>query len=668
MRVLVVDDHPGLLAALTNLLEERGHTVVACPDAQTAWVEFEREPFPLVLLDISLPGEDGLTFCQRLRQHEFGASSLISIMTGSVDPSILESVIAAGADDYIPKPFSPHQVHIRLAFAEHRAAIVLESWGEYGQHKDTETRFTAFMDHSPAVAWLKDGQGRFVYVNAAFERTHGLPSVDVTGRRASDLWPDSAATLAANDASVLASGMPLETIEAVTGQDGELHYWLSTKFRIKDAAGNIFVGGMAIDITDRHRAERDLRAERELLQTIMDNLPDFLYVKDRTSHFVRMNKAVARFVGLADPAEGIGKTDQDFFPESLALQYLLDEQSVMASGEPVLNRLEAQNEDQTLWSLTSTVPVFDSEGHVTGMVGISRDVTARKQMEELLQRTEERQRALLATIPDMIFRVNRNGEFLYAKNDQRNSLGRPVQELIGQPLDALLGPLPEAQIREAIERALETNGPQIVEIDTVIMQRRFEARILASGWDEVLIVLRDVTEQRLLEEQLAFQATHDPLTGLPNRALFADRLDQALKQSGRNGHRIALLCIDLDNFKSVNDELGHGAGDQLLAEVGQRLLACVRESDTVARLGGDEFAVLITLVHDSSFPTILAERIAANLLEQIVVDGVELHVRASIGIALSTNGSTSAADLIRQADAAMYAIKRTRTARQSESA
>ena len=156
---------------------------------------------------------------------------------------------------------------------------------------------------------------------------------------------------------------------------------------------------MAIDITDRIRVEQELAFERELLQTIMENVPDFLYVKDRASRFVRMNSATARFLGSARSGRCDWQDGSGFLSRAFGLLYYLDEQTAMASGVPQLNRLEPQNVERSLWYLTSTVPITDADGAVTGLVGIARDVTERRQMEELIGRSEERQRALLIGDP-----------------------------------------------------------------------------------------------------------------------------------------------------------------------------------------------------------------------------------------------------------------------------
>ncbi len=173
----------------------------------------------------------------------------------------------------------------------------------------------------------------------------------------------------------------------------------------------------------------------------------------------------------------------------------------------------------------------------------------------------------------------------------------------------------------------------------------------------VVVTSRDITERRELEEQLRHQAFHDPLTGLPNRALFSDRLEQALARTSRGEHYVAVLFIDLDNFKLINDSLGHEMGDQLLVAVAERLEGCLRPEDTIARLGGDEFAVMLEDVTDESDATRAAVRIAEELKPPFVLDQREVISTPSIGIALSASAKDPPEDLLRLADMEMYRAK-----------
>jgi diguanylate cyclase (GGDEF)-like protein len=175
---------------------------------------------------------------------------------------------------------------------------------------------------------------------------------------------------------------------------------------------------------------------------------------------------------------------------------------------------------------------------------------------------------------------------------------------------------------------------------------------------EITIILEDVTERRALEERLAHQAFHDSLTGLANRTLFADRLEHALARTERQEDEIAVMFIDLDDFKHVNDSLGHGAGDSLLVEIAKRISACLRTQDTFARFGGDEFILLLEDI-DEGGAIAVAERISREIRSPITIDGSELYVTGSIGIVLGDySAGIRGEDLLRSADAAMYRSKR----------
>jgi diguanylate cyclase (GGDEF)-like protein len=188
----------------------------------------------------------------------------------------------------------------------------------------------------------------------------------------------------------------------------------------------------------------------------------------------------------------------------------------------------------------------------------------------------------------------------------------------------------------------------------------FTSRDSAVG--SVVINLHDVTVERALEERLRFDAMHDPLTGTWNRAAFAEAMEMACAAGARDGGTIALLFVDIDGFKQINDTLGHDRGDELLRHVARSIQSCLRGGDVLGRWGGDEFVVLLTHVGDGNEPAVVADRILAEL-ERATVGPGAMSTTASIGIATSTDGALSAADLARVADEAMYSAKRDGRAR-----
>jgi len=248
--------------------------------------------------------------------------------------------------------------------------------------------------------------------------------------------------------------------------------------------------------------------------------------------------------------------------------------------------------------------------------------------------------------------------------------GWDTKELLGRPLHDVLhhskpngAPYPREQcpIRAAlVDGATHSRDDEVfwrkdgtsfpVEyVSTPILQ---DSEVVGS-----VVTFKDITERKALEEQLRHQAFHDPLTGLPNRALFMDRLEHALARANRRGSKVAVLFMDLDNFKITNDSLGHEIGDQLLIAVAERIKACLRLEDTAARLGGDEFTILVEEVHGVSDAARVAERIAESLQCPFALDQQEYFFTTSIGIALSSPLQKPPADLLRHADLAMYQAK-----------
>jgi diguanylate cyclase (GGDEF)-like protein/PAS domain S-box-containing protein len=272
-------------------------------------------------------------------------------------------------------------------------------------------------------------------------------------------------------------------------------------------------------------------------------------------------------------------------------------------------------------------------------------------------------RGLVQNSSDAILVTHPFGEIRYATPSIERIAGHPAEEVTGRSLIDLV---PEAE-REALATALAEVGATPRSDEWTLRHRdgtSVPVEAMLARWyddrdgDAVLVNLRDVRERKRLEEQLRHQAFHDELTGLANRALFDDRLTHALARGRRHGGWVAVLFLDLDDFKPVNDAMGHAVGDTLLCEVSRRLAECLRVSDTGARVGGDEFAVLL---EDPASPAEIDE-VAARLLESIrqpvVLGGQELFPSASIGVALDEGGTVTAADLLRDADVAMYSAKR----------
>ena len=314
-----------------------------------------------------------------------------------------------------------------------------------------------------------------------------------------------------------------------------------------------------------------------------------------------------------------------------------------------------------------TVNNLVDDPDVEGIVISSRDITERKRTEEALRESEARlgEAQRIAHIGSWEWDVKIDK--LYWSNEVFRIYGFAPQEFVPTfaKLMEVVHPDDRELLRTKRDAALHRGEPydfehRIVQPSGVGRVIHSRAEVVRGEEDEPLRMvgtIHDITERKALEEQLAHQAFHDSLTGLPNRALFMDRLEHALARSSRRQTPVAVLFLDLDNFKFINDSLGHEVGDQLLIAVAERLGACLRPGDTVARLGGDEFTVLLEDVTDVSDATYVAERITEALRAPFNLEGHQVFSSASIGVVLRREDNERPGNLLRDADLALYQAK-----------
>jgi diguanylate cyclase (GGDEF)-like protein/PAS domain S-box-containing protein len=303
-------------------------------------------------------------------------------------------------------------------------------------------------------------------------------------------------------------------------------------------------------------------------------------------------------------------------------------------------------------------------------IGFLIDITQRVKAVEELRMSEERFRTLLLNIPGAMYRcaARSNWDMEFISDNIEAMSGYPASDFIGsrvRTFASVIHPEDRQMVEMVVDEALGRREPFILEYRIMRADGGiawvYEKGQGVFGPDGKVLWLDgaifDITARKLLQEELARQAFNDSLTGLANRALFDDRTRHALAHADRRGQRLAVLLLDLDGFKIINDSLGHQAGDQVLVMVAKRIMATCRLSDTVARLGGDEFAVLLEEDVDEAAAEGVAERLLEILREPFVVEGREVRVGGSIGIALYEGDAACTDDLLRDADAAMYCAK-----------
>ena len=384
------------------------------------------------------------------------------------------------------------------------------------------------------------------------------------------------------------------------------------------------------------------------------------------------DRHVAHLVQVVGPDPGL-EPDVSEMDEALRLMDTIGERPVLLVGRPpteVLVRVVTRSGSGPGLVVAAAGPLPVEVDRHLAMLGeqAGRALDALVQSVELVdQRTEARFQQLVRHSSDAVLIVARDGRIHYQTPSVVRVLGYLAVDLDGAALQRVLHPDSVTHVQGFMDQ-LTRGAPELVRTidarllradDSVIHAEIVGVQLLDNpDVGGIVLTIRDVTGRRTLEEQLRHQAFHDPLTGLSNRALFLDRVDHALARIRRTDSPVpAVAFIDLDDFKLVNDSLGHGAGDELLRAVADRIRSCLRSGDTPARLGGDEFAVLLEDAPDAGAVTEVAERILDSLRAPIMVGGRDVYVRASIGIATRRGAETTPDDLLRNADLAMYTAK-----------
>jgi diguanylate cyclase (GGDEF)-like protein/PAS domain S-box-containing protein len=409
--------------------------------------------------------------------------------------------------------------------------------------------------------------------------------------------------------------------------------------------------------------------ERVLLTAIINQVPELLYAKDLKGRFVAANDAVARDNGLQRAEDVIGKTDFDLHPTDVAKGFFEIEQRIMASGQPMIDMEERRTDGPggTKWLLTTKVPMKGGRGEIVGLIGVARNITERKRAEQAWKDERALYRAMIDQVPDYLFAKDIESRFVVANRAVAADVGLQADDLIGKTDFQLHTPELARKFFTDEQTVIRSREPMIdIEefvVDTAGTRKWLSTSKVPLRNDQhevigIVGIARDVTDRKRAEEKIHFMAHHDALTGLPNRILLMDRLTQALLMAKRNECLVTVIFMDLDNFKLVNDSFGHDAGDTLLKTVAERMVGCVRASDTVVRLGGDEFVVL--LVHQADSPDValvVLEKIRAALAEPIQIGGQPFRLTCSIGLANYPFDGADAETLLMNADVAMYQAK-----------
>ncbi|HUB27138.1 MAG TPA: EAL domain-containing protein [Tepidisphaeraceae bacterium] len=429
------------------------------------------------------------------------------------------------------------------------------------------------------------------------------------------------------------------------------------------------------EITQQQELQNALQAlvaAQEKYRDIFDNATEGIYQTKPEGTYLSANPALARILGYESASElivAVGDIENQLYVDPGRRRDFIER--MRGRGRVIGFESRVYRKDGSIiWVSENCRCVRDGNGDVLYYEGTCTDITERRAATEALRESEERYALAMRGANDGIFDWNLKTAEIYFSERWKQMLGCNSEEMTASPREWFQRVHPEdlGDLQAAIASHWD-GSTQHFEIE-------HRMRHADGGWRWMLsrgIAIRhsngkatrmagsmtDITKRKEAEAQLLQEALRDSLTGLPNRALFMDRLERAVVRGRREGEkRCAVLFLDMDRFKVVNDSLGHQAGDQLLVDFANRLAGCLRPGDTVARLGGDEFTVLLEDVHSESEAMQIADRMLASLKHEFQVSAREVFVTASIGIALSGIGDSSRPqDLLRDADTAMYRAK-----------
>jgi diguanylate cyclase (GGDEF)-like protein/PAS domain S-box-containing protein len=457
-----------------------------------------------------------------------------------------------------------------------------------------------------------------------------------------------------------------EVVGALHFHSMEPNAYREKDLRLAEEVGNQIAGAIAnAGLFIKHkRAEEALRQSEEKYRTILESIEEGYYEVDLAGNFTFFNDSICRLLGYSEE-ELMGMNNRQYTDQGNAKSLYKAFNQVYRTGKPgrgfdweIIRRDGTKRYVETSVSLRK-----DSSGNPIGFRGIIRDITDRKRFEEILRQERETFFSILQNEPYGALLIDIDKTFLYINPEFTAITGYTIKDVsTGREWFRKAHPDPEYR-HKIIATWKEDITPRkgvdrvwsVVCKDGEVKEIEFKLTFLDDG--RIIVMLSDVTERKRTEEELAYRATHDLLTGLPNRMLLKDRFSVAMAQAQRFHKKLGVIFLDLDRFKEVNDTLGHDAGDRVLYAVGNRLMELLRKTDTVARIGGDEFLLLLPNIEQVKDAISISQTVLDGLREPFIVDGYEVSISASIGIAIYPDDGTDVDTLVSRADKAMYEIK-----------
>jgi diguanylate cyclase (GGDEF)-like protein/PAS domain S-box-containing protein len=567
------------------------------------------------------------------------------------------------------------ELETRLASSEAQLSSALEdALGRVGELQRAQDAYGQLAEQEKLVFdTLPVGVAFFsgrviVRCNRRLEQMLGYAPGELVGRSSRVLYPSEALWNEAGERyKLLASGQVLEGEFKLQLKDGTLLWCHSVGRSLDPAAPEASTIVTYSDTSERHAAERALRKSEAMYRNLVETSNDLIWSVDAEGCWTYLSPAAVRRIYGCQPGDLLGREFRELIAPEVGERDLAVFQRILA-GESMFDyqtrhlRRDGSHVDLSF----NAVPMRDARGAVIGATGTARDITAEKIAAAAQFENVEKLRLAVDAAELMYWEWERDTDQLHWGRDPSTLVGATggrssrwseyVEIVHPEDRDRYL-----ATVNSAWEQAGAcSNEYRVIRSDGRVAWLSSHGKTLADASGRVyrmIGVSQDITDRKRQEEEARFLAYHDTLTGLPNRRLLDDRLRQAVFLAQRRDTRVAVMVIDLDNFKQVNDALGHRAGDAVLREASHRIVGCVRKADTLARHGGDEFVVVIPDLHQDGDSQVVAEKILHALEPPFQVDGRDFTIGASIGISLYPTDAGDGEGMLRNADVAMYRAK-----------
>ncbi len=539
--------------------------------------------------------------------------------------------------------------------------------------RQSEERYRKLFENANDIIYVHDLHGNYQSMNQAAERVFGYTREEALKLNMSQIAAPEHLEIASKKLREKIEGDSKQTayeLDCIRKDGSRITLEVNSTVITKDGKP-IAVQGIARDITERKLAEEDLKESENRYRDLFENANDLIYTHDLRGNFTSLNRAGERITGYTREEALTMNLSQVVAPESLENAREMTVKK-LAEDSSTTYEIDVIAKDGRRVSLELSTRLIQKKGLPIGVQGVGRDVTERRRAEEALRESEELYRNLGEGISHQVWTADPLGQFDYVNNRMVEYFQKSGEEILGSGWQSVVHPDDLLACVRRWQHSLLTG--EFYEVEFRLRrhdgQYRWHKARANAGYDSNGKITKwfgtntDIDSQKQTEEKLNFYARHDTLTSLPNRAEFMKHLRAAIDRGRLNeSARFAVLFLDLDRFKVINDSLGHIVGDKLLKAIAERLFAQVRPGDVVARLGGDEFTILLNRTGEQHDVINVAERVQRELAKPFQIDGYEVFTSASIGIIVSDEILREPEDFLRDADSAMYRAKESGKAR-----